>query len=129
MVRQGFVHEWWLELRDDLKLAGALFHCFPDRDPPMPDEVRLTMFDRAEMELQAALARGVFPETPHQIIYGVWFEPEYDWQPTLGPVVNDKWLAPLRDGMATPNRTGFVQIIRIERTDDDRKADPELGQG
>jgi hypothetical protein len=43
-------------------------------------------------------------------------------------VVNDEWLAPLRDGMATPNRAGFVQIIRVERTDDDRKADPELGQ-
>ena len=56
-----FVHEWWLELRDDLKLAGALFNCFPARDPPMPSEVERTMFDRAEIELLAALANGVLP--------------------------------------------------------------------
>jgi hypothetical protein len=122
-----FVHEWWLELRDDLNLAGALFNCFPARDPQMPPEVERTMFDRAEAELLVALMRGVLPQTPHQIIYGVWFEPEDDWQPRLGPVLDDRWLAPLRDGLATPNRNGIVQIIRIERTDDDRRSDPPLG--
>ena len=36
--------EWWLELRDDLKLAGALFNCYPARDPQVPSEVERTMF-------------------------------------------------------------------------------------
>jgi hypothetical protein len=121
-----FVHEWWLALRDDLKLAGALFNCFPARDPPMPSEVERTMFDRAETELLAALANGVLPRTPHQIIYGVWFEPENDWQPRLGPVLDDRWLVALRDGVATPDRVGSVQIVSVERTDDDRKSDAQL---
>ena len=34
--RFQFLHEWWLELRDDPKSAGALFNCFPARDPQMP---------------------------------------------------------------------------------------------
>jgi hypothetical protein len=122
-----FVHEWWLELRDDLKLAGALFHCLPDRASPMPSEVERTMFERAEAGLLVALARGALPKTPHQIIYGIWFEPGTGGQPVLGPVLNDEWLAPLRDGVATPDRVGSVQIVRIERTNDDRKTDPELG--
>ena len=76
-----FVHEWWLELRDDLKLAGALFNCYPARDPQVPSEVERTMFDRSEAELLMTRASGVLPRTPHQIIYGIWFEPEDDWQP------------------------------------------------
>jgi hypothetical protein len=114
-----FVHEWWLELRDDLKLAGALFNCFPARDPQMPGEVERTMFDRAEAALLTALANGVLPRTPHQIIYGIWFEPEDNWQPRLGSVLDDRWLAPLRDGVATRDRVGSVQIISVERTDEE----------
>jgi hypothetical protein len=121
-----FVHEWWLQLRDDLKLAGALFNCVPAQDPQMPSEVELTMFDRAEAALLTAIARGALPQTTHQIIYGIWFEPEDNWQPMLGPVLNDRWLAPLRDGAGTPDRVGAVQIISVERTDDDRKSDPQL---
>jgi hypothetical protein len=121
-----FVHEWWLELRDDLKLAGALFNCFPARDPPMPSEVERTMLDRAEAELLTALASGVLPRTPQQIIYGIWLEPEDDWHPRLGPVLDDRWLAPLRDGVATSDRVGSVQIICVKRTDEDRKLDAQI---
>jgi hypothetical protein len=121
-----FVHEWWLQLRDDLKLAGALFNCFPTHDPQMPSKVELTMFDQAEAALLTAIARGALPQTTHQIIYGIWFEPEDDWQPMLGPVLNDPWLAPLRDGVGTPDRVGSVQIIAVKGTDDDRRSDPQL---
>jgi hypothetical protein len=115
-----FVHEWWLELRDDLKLAGALFYCFPDRDPQMPNEVRHTMFDRAE-------APGR-PRSHSHASYGGAHDARLlaARSLTLGPVLNDEWLAPLRDGFATSNDTGLVQIIRVERTGDDRKSDPEL---
>ena len=123
-----FVHEWWLELRGDLKLAGALFNCFPARDPQMPREVERTMFDRAEAELLMALTSGELPRTPHQIIYGIWFEPEDDWRPRLGPVLDDRWLAPLRDGTSTSDRAGSVQIISVERTDEDRRLDAQLGE-
>jgi hypothetical protein len=122
-----FVHEWWLELRDDLKLAGALFNCFPARDPPNAERGRAhDVRPGGETELLAALANGVLPRTPHQIIYVVWFEPEDDWQPRLGPVLDDRWLAALRDGVATPDRVGSVQIVSVERTDDDRKSDAQL---
>jgi hypothetical protein len=121
-----FVHEWWLELRDDLKMAGALFNCAAGCDHWLPDEVEHTMFERAEAVLLSAHARGAFPVTPQQIIYGIWFQPEHDWLPAVGPVSSDEWLAPLRDGAAAPDRTGLVHIVRVEWTDEDRRSDPRL---
>jgi hypothetical protein len=121
-----FVHEWWLELRDDLKMAGALFNCVAGCDHWLPDDVEHTMFERAEAVLLSAHADGAFPATPQQIIYGIWFQLEHDWLPTLGPVLSDEWLAPLRDGAAAPDRNGLVQIVRVEWTDEDRRSDPRL---
>ena len=123
-----FIHEWWLELRDDLKLAGVLFGCATGREAYMPPEVKDTMFERATAGLVAAHDRQALPPTPQQIIYGIWFEPVCDWQPVLGPVLDDRWLVPLRDGATEPDRSGVVQIVRVARTDDDRKADPLPGQ-
>lgn len=120
-----FVHEWWVELRDDLKIAGALFHCAVDH---LPDEIKRTVARDAETALLRAHARHSLPETPQWIIYGIWFDPERDWQPVIGPITKAEWLRPLRDGMITPDGTGFVQVIRISRTDADRASDPEMPQ-
>ena len=115
-----FVHEWWLQVQDDdLKLAGVLINCFAEHDPAMPSDVERTMFDRAEREVLREFTQGDPPETPQQIIYGIWFEPELDWQPALGPVLRDEWLEPLRSP-GRGGRGGFTKIIRIEKTDDDR---------
>lgn len=118
-----FVHEWWVELRDDLKMAGALFNCAVEH---LPDEVQRTMAREAEAALLAAHAQHRFPETPQRIIYGIWLDPDRDWRPVIGQVPRDEWLGPLRDGVTTPDGTGFVQVIRIPRTDADRARDPGM---
>jgi len=123
-----FVHEWWRELRDDLRLAGVLFTGPPSPGQHPPPEVEQTMFDRAQAHLLATHIAAAFPTTPHQIIYGIWFERERNWVPWIGPVMNDDWLAPLRDGAAGGDSTGVVHIVRVPRTARDRAADPSPAQ-
>ena len=118
-----FVHEWWIELRDDLKIAGALFDCAVDH---LPGAVKRAATEKAVAALMMAHTSRSLPQTRYRIIYGIWLDPERDWQPVIGQIDRDEWLGPLRHGGKTPEQPGAVEIIRIPRTEADRAADPQI---
>jgi hypothetical protein len=118
-----FVHEWWIELCDDLKLAGTLFDCAAGN---LPAEIKCVATTKAAAALLSAHTSGSLPPTQHGIIYGIWFDPERDWQPVIGQIDKDEWLRLVRDGGKTRERPGTLEIIRMPRTDVDRAADPRI---
>ena len=110
-----FVHEWWIQLRDDLMLAGTLFNCCPETSSAGLSHVENKKFDRAK----DALLAGDLPDTPREIIYGIWFEPQHDYRATVGPIRNNLWLTPLR---FTSRRASFrhIRILRLLKPGDPR---------
>jgi len=106
-----FVHEWWIQLRDDLMLAGTLFNCCPELS-----QVENKKFDRAK----DALLAGDLPDTPHEIIYGIWFEPQHDYRATVGPIRNNLWLTPLRFTSRRASVFGQIRILRLLKPGDPR---------
>jgi hypothetical protein len=104
-----FVHEWWIQLRDDLMLAGTLFNCCPETSSAGLSQVENKKFDRAK----DALLAGDLPDTPHEIIYGIWFEPQHDYRATVGPIRNNLWLTPLRFTSRRASVFGHIRILRL----------------
>jgi len=111
-----FVHEWWIQLRDDLMLAGTLFNCCPETSSAGLSHVENKKFDRAK----DALLAGNLPDTPHEIIYGIWFEPQHDYRATVGPIRNNLWLTPLRFTSRRASVLGHIRILRLLKPGDPR---------
>ena len=121
-----FVHEWWVEVKDDLKLAGALFVCPAGRYGGATTDVLSQVLARAETELLSAHTAHRLPQVPHGIIYGLWYDATARAAPAIGPVLADKWLSFLAHATVGTEHTGLVQLVRISRTSDDRSRDPRL---
>ena len=112
------MHEWWIQLRDDLMLAGTLFNCCPETSSAGLSHVENKKFDRAK----DALLAGDLPDTPREIIYGIWFEPQHDYRATVGPIRNNLWLTPLRFTSRRASVLGHIRILRLLKPGDPRTA-------
>jgi hypothetical protein len=119
-----FVHEWWVELKDDLRLAGALFVCPAGRYGSAAADLLSQALACAETELLDAHTAHRLPQVPQGIIYGLWYDAADRAAPAIGPILADEWLSFLGHATVGSDRTGLVQVVRVSRISDDRSGDP-----